>query len=73
MAGHLDSGKAEARANGPDVIIADEPTSALDADSQAAFLDLLTAEATRNGATVLFVSHDSRLENHFDRVVDLAD
>lgn len=63
---------ARALIGGPPVIIADEPTSALDADAQAAFLDLLTAEAARNGATVLFVSHDSRLESHFDRVVDLA-
>ncbi|MEQ8506796.1 MAG: ABC transporter ATP-binding protein [Rhodospirillales bacterium] len=57
----------------PSVIIADEPTSALDADAQAAFLDLLFEEAGRTNATVLFVSHDHRLETGFDRVISLAE
>ena len=63
---------ARALIGAPQVIIADEPTSALDANAQAAFLDLLTGEAARTGATVLFVSHDRRLESHFDRVIDLT-
>tara|TARA_B100000965_G_scaffold123574_1_gene102251 strand:- start:467 stop:1186 length:720 start_codon:yes stop_codon:yes gene_type:complete len=63
---------ARALIGAPPVIIADEPTSALDANAQAAFLDLLTGEAARTGATVLFVSHDRRLESHFDRVIDLT-
>jgi putative ABC transport system ATP-binding protein len=64
---------ARALIGAPPVIIADEPTSALDADAQAAFLDLLFEEARRSGATVLFVSHDRRLEAGFDRVVPLAE
>lgn len=64
---------ARALIGAPPVIIADEPTSALDADAQAAFLDLLFAEAGRSGATVLLVSHDRRLESGFDRVVALAE
>lgn len=64
---------ARALIGAPPVIIADEPTSALDADAQAAFLDLLFAEAGQSGATVLFVSHDRRLDAGFDRVVALAE
>lgn len=57
----------------PDLIIADEPTSALDDDTGIAFLNLLLSEARARGAAVLFVSHDQRLANAFDRVVSLAD
>ena len=64
---------ARALIGAPPVIIADEPTSALDADAQAAFLDLLFQEAGQSGATVLFVSHDRRLDAGFDRVVALAE
>jgi putative ABC transport system ATP-binding protein len=55
----------------PEIIVADEPTSALDADRQAAFLDLLQRECEAAGATLVFVSHDRRLADRFDR--DLAE
>jgi len=57
----------------PGLVIADEPTSALDADRQRGFLDLLLAECAEAGASLLFVSHDARLAERFDRVVALAD
>jgi putative ABC transport system ATP-binding protein len=57
----------------PGLVIADEPTSALDADRQQSFLDLLLAECAASGACLLFVSHDARLSNRFDRVVHLGD
>lgn len=53
------------------LIIADEPTSALDAERQRGFLDLLLAECAAAGAALLFVSHDARLAEHFDRRVAL--
>jgi len=62
---------ARALVNQPRVIIADEPTSALDADSQDAFIQLLRKVSSDSGATVIFVSHDRRLSEHFDRVVEL--
>lgn len=55
----------------PELVIADEPTSALDATRQDAFLDLLAGECAASGATLLFVSHDQRLQAHFGRVVAL--
>lgn len=57
----------------PALIIADEPTSALDADTQGAFLDLLFAQIAKNNASLLMVSHDARLADRFDRVVQLSE
>jgi putative ABC transport system ATP-binding protein len=57
----------------PPLIIADEPTSSLDAASQATFLELLFAQSRAHGTTVLMVSHDARLSNQFDRVIQMAD
>ena len=57
----------------PEILIADEPTSSLDALRQEAFIELLLSEASAVNATLIFVSHDERLANHFDRKVALAD
>ncbi|MEO1794536.1 MAG: ABC transporter ATP-binding protein [Pseudomonadota bacterium] len=57
----------------PELVIADEPTSALDAGSQDRFLDLMFAQLEATGASVLMVSHDTRLGTRFDRTVALAD
>ena len=78
-AGNLSVGQqqrvAAARAliGSPELIIADEPTSALDADARINFLHLLFDECNRNGATILFVSHDRALADQFDRTVNLVD
>ena len=56
----------------PEILIADEPTSALDAARQLAFIDLLLAEAERAGSTVIFVSHELRLAEHFDQQLALG-
>ena len=57
----------------PGIIVADEPTSALDHDSREHFLHLLMDECRQQGATLLFVSHDTSLGTLFDRVVSLQD
>jgi len=64
---------ARALIGGPHLVIADEPTSALDATAQGAFVDLLMAQVSAAGATLLMVSHDARLADRFDRVVDMRD
>lgn len=53
----------------PKIIIADEPTSALDADQKNEFIKLLLDNA--KDQTILFVSHDQSLKNHFSRAVAL--
>jgi len=57
----------------PPLVIADEPTSALDADACESFLQLLFQECEQNAATLLFVSHDARLADYFDRALDLGE
>ncbi len=55
----------------PELIIADEPTSSLDADRRRDFVRLLLAECEAAGSTVIFVSHDASLADHFDASIDL--
>jgi putative ABC transport system ATP-binding protein len=57
----------------PDILIADEPTSALDTDTREEFLRLLLGECNASGTTLLFVSHDSSLAGHFNRVISMRD
>jgi putative ABC transport system ATP-binding protein len=57
----------------PDILIADEPTSSLDANRREAFIQLLFNECDRKDTTIVFVSHDTGLENLFDRTIRLCD
>jgi lipoprotein-releasing system ATP-binding protein len=49
--------------NEPQLILADEPTSALDDTNCAAVTDILRQSAESLGATMLIVTHDSRLKS----------
>jgi putative ABC transport system ATP-binding protein len=62
---------ARALIGNPELIIADEPTSALDADLRHSFLELLFGECKKAGSTLLFVSHDSSLSEHFKRKISM--
>ena len=64
---------ARALIGAPEIIIADEPTSSLDTDHREAFIQLLFKECDREETTLIFVSHDSSLENLFDRTIRLDD
>lgn len=57
----------------PEIVVADEPTSALDSDRQQAFLNLIRHECEQAGASLVFVSHDQRLAERFDRSIALND
>ena len=57
----------------PELVIADEPTSALDEDAREAFLSLLMEEVDKAGSTLIFVSHDARLEPAFGRSIAMAE
>ncbi len=57
----------------PEIILADEPTSALDPEARNTFMHLLCQQTQDSGAALLLVSHDSGLDHHFDRVINLAD
>jgi putative ABC transport system ATP-binding protein len=55
----------------PEIIICDEPTSSLDEDARDAFINVLFEQVKLTAATLIFVSHDARLGERFDRQVDL--
>lgn len=63
---------ARALIGDPELIIADEPTSALDSEHRDRFIDLLMAETRASGASLLFVSHDASLADHFDSTLELG-
>lgn len=64
---------ARALIGAPEILIADEPTSSLDTELREAFLRLLFKECDPEDRTIVFVSHDTALENLFDRKIRLAD
>jgi len=63
---------ARALINQPEVILADEPTSALDDKNTEEVIKLLEETASEVNATLLVVTHDNRLKNHFPKKIDLA-
>lgn len=58
---------ARALIGAPELIVADEPTSALDEAMSLRFVQLLVAETQATNTGVIFVSHDTRIADHFDR------
>ena len=62
---------ARGMANDPPVLLADEPTGSLDHVSAVAVVSQLRALAQDNGVAVLAVSHDPRLNNAADRLLQL--
>jgi macrolide transport system ATP-binding/permease protein len=63
---------ARALMNGGDVILADEPTGALDSASGAEVMRILQ-ELHAEGHTVILVTHDPKVAQHAQRVIEIAD
>lgn len=64
---------ARALAGTPDVIFADEPTGSLDSKSGANVLSLLKESNTRQGRTVVLVTHDLSAAALADRAIVIRD
>jgi putative ABC transport system ATP-binding protein len=64
---------ARALVTRPEILIADEPTSALDSDNRETFMNRMLQMAGENDTTVIFVSHDRNLQEHFDRHLDIRE
>ncbi|MDQ3629010.1 MAG: ABC transporter ATP-binding protein [Actinomycetota bacterium] len=64
---------ARALVHQPAIVFADEPTGALDTVSGERTLDVLLAEASDRGSSVLLVTHDHRVAAHADRLLVIRD
>lgn len=63
---------ARALMNGGQVILADEPTGALDSHSGQEMMKLLK-ELHKEGHTVVIVTHDMKVAEHAQRIVEISD
>ncbi|HQU41401.1 MAG TPA: ATP-binding cassette domain-containing protein [Pirellulales bacterium] len=64
---------ARALANHPRLVLADEPTAALDRESGRDVVELLHKFAKEEACTVLMVTHDNRILDVADRIVNMVD
>lgn len=55
----------------PEWIFADEPTSALDDQNATRVIQLLLNHSKENNAKLVVVTHDQRLVNYFDQIIEL--
>ena len=64
---------ARALVNNPHVILADEPTGNLDTKTADGVFDTLRKVNRDSGTTFLIVTHDPRLAQRCDRIIELVD
>jgi putative ABC transport system ATP-binding protein len=64
---------ARALVNNPALILADEPTGSLDSKTERAVLELLRELQSERGVTLILVTHDPRVAQSADRVIELVD
>lgn len=64
---------ARALVNRPKIILADEPTAALDKAAGRDVVNLMRRQCEEDGTTVLIVTHDNRIRDIADRIINLVD
>ncbi len=64
---------ARALVNHPQLLLADEPTAALDKKSGRDVVELMQGLAKDQGSTILMVTHDNRILDIADRIVEMED
>jgi len=64
---------ARALMNQPKLILADEPTGNLDSDTTEQIYDLLREINQKTGATFLIITHDRRIAEKTDRIIEIED
>jgi len=64
---------ARGLAHGPKILLADEPTAALDEASGREVVSLLRELANKKCMTIILVTHDNRILDIADRIVNMVD
>lgn len=64
---------ARALVRSPKIILADEPTGALDPGTGGGVMELLETVAAENEAALLVITHDPKVADRADRVLELYD
>ena len=64
---------ARALVNRPKLVLADEPTASLDKDSTGKVVELFQEMVTEDGCTIMMVTHDNRVLDAADRIVNMVD
>ncbi|MGJ5676161.1 MAG: DevA family ABC transporter ATP-binding protein [Nostochopsis sp.] len=64
---------ARALVNNPALVLADEPTAALDRQSGRDVVELMQRLAKEQGTSILLVTHDNRILDIADRIVEMED
>ena len=64
---------ARALANDPSIILADEPTANLDTITGREIIDLIKRLNEEQGVTVISATHDLKMLDVSDRIVDIRD
>ncbi|ARV63285.1 ABC transporter [Nostocales cyanobacterium HT-58-2] len=64
---------ARALVNNPPLVLADEPTAALDKQSGRDVVELMQRLAKEHGTSILLVTHDNRILDIADRIVEMED
>ena len=63
---------ARAIVNEPSMILADEPTGALDTKTSAEIMALFKS-LNKQGRTVVIVTHDPKIAEQCDRIIEISD
>ncbi|MEM7725720.1 MAG: DevA family ABC transporter ATP-binding protein [Cyanobacteria bacterium P01_A01_bin.45] len=64
---------ARALVNNPPLVLADEPTAALDKQSGRDVVELMQHLAKEQGTSILLVTHDNRILDIADRIIEMED
>ncbi|WP_377476788.1 MAG: DevA family ABC transporter ATP-binding protein [Microcoleus anatoxicus] len=64
---------ARALVSHPQIVLADEPTAALDSKSGREVVNLMQKLAKEQGCTILLVTHDNRILDIADRIINMED